>query len=385
MEPPVLKPTPFHARIAPLNLLNAWEPWQGWTTASVLYSEQDEYFGIRTGASLYDVSPMIKYRLTGRDAARVVDRIMTRDISKLMPGRAAYSPWCDGKGRVIEEGTIFRLGENDFRINCAEHLLTWFEASAWGFDCQVRDESDEIAGLALQGPLSRALLQDLGLEGAANLPYLGLERFDFGSHGILVSRTGFTGDLGYELWVAPEDALALWDRIMEMRHRRYIRVIGARALNTARIEAGHIQVRAEYVPAHLAVRESQMRSPYGLGLGWAVHLDKPHFNGRRALIKERAKGGPPKRLVGIDIQGRKPADGAYLYDGKREVGQVTSATWSPVLKRNIALATVDAAFATPGTMLSAEIYYVKEITQAKMEASVRVVDHRFYQPDHRRL
>jgi aminomethyltransferase len=327
---------------------------------------------------------MIKYRITGRDAEAVVDRIMTRRITKLKPGRAAYSPWCDGKGRVLEEGTIFRFAENDFRINCAEHQLTWFEASAWGYDAEVRDESEEWAGLALQGPLSRALLEDIGLAEAAALPFFGLGSFKFEGGEIMVSRTGFTGDLGYELWVPPDLALTLWDRLMEQESRRYIRVIGGRALETARIEAGHVLVRREYMPANVALRESQMRSPFGLALDWAVHLDKEHFNGRRALLRELESGGPAKRLVGLDVEGRKSAQGSYLYDGRRLVGEVTSATWSPVLKRNIALATVEAAYAKPGTVLKAEIYYMKEITQAKFDAAARVVDHHFYQPEHRR-
>lgn len=379
-----LKTTPFHPRLEALNLANGWERWQGYKSPSLFYSEDEEYFAIRTGCSLYDVSPMIKYRISGKDAGRVVNRIMTRDIAKLKPGRAAYSPWCDGKGRVIEEGTIFRFTENDFIVNCAEYQLNFFEASAWGFDAKVEDVSEDFAGLALQGPLSRKLLEDIGLGEAAALPFFGLGRFDLDGAGVTVTRTGFTGDLGYEIWVEPEHALALWDRLMDEEKRRYVKPIGGQALNRARIEAGHVLVNVEYVAANHAVRESQMRSPFALALDWAVDLKKDHFTGKRALIAEKEKGGPKRRLVGLDIQGRKPADGAYLYAGRREVGQVTSATWSPIQKRNIALASVEARYAAPGTQLNAEIYYMKEITSGKVDAKVTVVEPRFYQPAHRR-
>ncbi len=382
---PMLRETPFHPRLAPLNLAHAWEPWQGYSTVRCFYDLEDEYFAVRTGASLYDVSPMLKYRIEGPDAATVVDRLITKRVDKLKPGRAAYAPWCDGHGRVIEEGTIFRLSETAFRINCAEHQLAWFEDAAWGLDARVREETEAVAGLALQGPTSKAVLADIGLAAAGGLPFFGLGTFttDNGVE-LLVSRTGFTGDLGFELWCDPADALALWDRLMELSELRYLRPIGGQALERCRIEAGHILINVEFVSARRAIRESQTRTPAALGLDWAVDFSKPHFNGKRALLAERAAGGPARRLVGLDVTGRKPATGAYLYKRGREVGQVTSATWSPVLKKNIALATVDRRFADLGTELDAEIYYLKEITQGRVDARARVVPARFYQPAHRR-
>lgn len=381
--PQILKTTPFHDRLAPLNVAHGWERWAGHLTASTLVSEREEYFAIRTAASLYDVSPMYKYRLTGRDAGLVIDRLITRDVTRLEPGRVFYAPWCDGKGRVIEEGTVFRLGENDFRVNAAEQQMTWLDATAWGFEAEVRDVTDEIAGLALQGPLSRAVLQDLGLDEAAGLPFFGVGQYKLDGFDLTVSRTGFTGDLGYELWVAPDDAGRLWDRLMALAGARYIKPIGSRALNTARLEAGHILINVEYAGAATAVRNSQTRTPYGLALDWAVDLRKSHFTGHQALLRLKEAGGPKLRLVGLDVAGRKPAHGAYLYAGRREAGQVTSAAWSPVLKRNIALATVDARYAAPGTVLNAEIYFVSEVMQRKADARATVVDHRFYRPAHR--
>jgi len=380
----VLLQTPFHSRIAPLCRTNLWERWAGYTTVTLFYSETEEYFAIRNTASLYDISPLIKYRLSGRDAARVVNRLVTRDVARCAVGQVLYSPWCDGAGKVIEEGTIFRLGENDFRINCAEHQLTWFEATAYGFDATVTDVSQEIAGLALQGPLAGRVLQAVGLEEINKLRFFRLADFELDGLKLTVSRTGFTGDLGYELWIAPRDAETLWDRLMAAGKVHGLRPIGSRVLNTARIEAGNILINVDYVAANRALRESQTRSPFGLALDWAVNFKKDHFNGRQALLAERTAGGPAKRLVGLDIKGRRPATGAYLYDGKREVGQVTSATWSPILKKNIALATVDARYARPGCTLMVDIYYLKEITQARVEATATVVDHHFFQPSHRR-
>jgi aminomethyltransferase len=382
---PMLKQSPFHPRIAALNLANAWEAWQGYTTASLFYELEDEYFAVRTGSSLYDVSPMLKYRIHGPDAEAVVDRLVTRRIDRLKPGRVAYAPWCDGKGRVVEEGTIFRLSETEFRINCAEHQLAWFEDAAWGFDARVEEVTEDIAGLALQGPMSKELLRRVGLAAAAELRFFGIDDFKTaGGAPVTVSRTGFTGDLGYELWVAPDRALDLWDELMAQGEETYLRPIGSRALDRVRIEAGHILINVEFVGARHAVRPSQTRTPAGLGLDWAVDLSKDHFTGKRVLVAEAESGGPKKRLVGLDVTGRKPAHGAYLYSRGKEVGQVTSACWSPILKKNIALATVDAAYAVDGTVLDAEIYYLKEITQGKVDAAATVVSPRFYQPAHRR-
>jgi aminomethyltransferase len=373
----LLRRTPFHDRVAPLCESSLWERWNGYATVSVFRNETDEYFAVRNAASLYDVSPMLKYRIDGADAERVVNRIVTRDVTRLAPGRALYTAWCDGGGKVIEDGTVFRLAPDRFRINCAEPQLPWFEDSAWGFAAKVTEESDEVAGLALQGPLSRAVLEDVGLGEAGTLPTLGLGRFPFDGGEVLVSRTGYTGDLGFELWIASDRALQLWDRLMTTTERRFLRPIGARALNVTRIEAGHILVNADYIGASRALRPSQARSPYELGLGWTVDLRKERFNGRVALAAEKSAGGPRRRLVGLDISGRRSAAGAYLYRGRREVGQVTSATWSPLLKKNIALATVEAPWSAPGTELMADIYYKKEVTQARVEARATVVDHRF--------
>jgi aminomethyltransferase len=233
--------------------------------------------------------------------------------------------------------------------------------------------------------MAKELLRRVGLDEAAALPFFAIGEFKSdGGVALSVSRTGFTGDLGYELWVAPDRALDLWDALMAHGEETYLRPIGSKALDRVRIEAGHILINVEFVSARHAIRGSQTRTPAGLGLDWAVDLSKDHFTGKRALVAERESGGPKKRLVGLDVTGRKPATGAYLYRRGKEVGQVTSACWSPILKRNIALATLDASCAAEGTILDAEIYYLKEITQGKVDAAATVVSPRFYQPAHRR-
>lgn len=383
MLPEILKKSPFHERLAPRNINEGWERWAGYLSPSTLISETEEYFAVRTASSLYDVSPMYKYRVTGPDAAKAVNRMMTRDIDRLKPNRVAYSPWCDSKGRVIEEGTVFRFGENDFRINAAEQQLTWIEENAFGMQVEVRDVTEEMAGIALQGPLSREVLKDIGLKQAAELTYFSIGDYTLDGYGITVSRTGFTGDLGYELWVAPENAVKLFDRLIALEKTRYIKPIGSHALNTTRIEAGHILINVEYASATTAVREHETRTPFGLALDWAVDFRKAHFTGRSALLKLKEAGGPSQKLVGLEITGKHPAHGAFVYSGSKEVGQITSATWSPVTKRNIAIATVDARYADPGTELMAEIYYVQEVTQKRVEAKATVMDHHFYKPAHK--
>lgn len=377
MTDAALRRTPFHEAIAPLNKADAWERWQGYATATRFYDEAQEYAAIRNTASLYDISPMLNYRITGPDAARFLNRLITRDIERCRPGRCFYTPWCDGAGHIIEDGTIFRFAEDRFQLNCAEHNLTWFLATADGLRVAIEDISGQIAALSLQGPLSRRVLIDAGVEAARELPYFGLAQTRLGDLPVTVTRTGFTGDLGYELWVEPRDALALWDRLMAAGGDQGVTPIGAIALDIARIEAGHIQVHSEYLDARTSVAIAEKRSPAELGLDWALDFRKPHFNGRRALLAERERGGPRLRLVGLEVPGRRPAVDSLLYARRRVVGQTTAAVWSPLLKQSIALALVEAAHAVTGTRLRSEVYYRRELRLLRREPLARVVPHRF--------
>ncbi len=382
-QTPLLE-TPFHARTAPLNRVNEWSRWAGYATVDCFTDLPGEYFAIRHAATLFDVSPMVKYRIAGTDAERYMNRLLTRDVRKLKQGRVAYAIWCNDDGKVLDDGTVFRLGASEFLLNAQERHLAWLQDSAPGYDVTVEDVSESIAGLALQGPLSCTVLKAMELDGIADLKPFGIAEFDVAGTPLTVSRTGFTGDLGYELWIDPARALDLWDRLMEAGALHRLTPIGSQALNLARIEAGFIQTNADFVAADHAVRPTRQRSPFELGLDWLVDFDKGHFVGRRALLRERETGSR-YRLVGLDIEGRKPAHDALIYHGKsRQVGMVTSAMWSPTAKRNIALATLDAAAADKAGGLWAEIYVNKEMKWEKTAARCRIVARPFFDPPRRR-
>lgn len=381
---PLLR-TPFHGRARALSQLDSFIPWNGYTTVDVFSTVEHEYFAIRNACTLYDLSPMAKYRIRGADAQRYLNRLVTRDLRKLRADRVAYCIWCDDAGHLIDDGTVFRLGEGEYRLCAQERQLEWLLDSAIGFDVSVEDETEAVAGLALQGPTSFAVLRVLGIDAAALKPF-DIGYFTLAGFPLTVSRTGFTGDLGYELWVDPAQAESLWDLLMQAGHSRGIRPLGSRALNIARIEAGFLLPNVEFISAERTLRVGRERTPFELDLGWLVDFGKGHFTGRRALLAEQRRG-PARRLVGLDIDGNKPAHNALLYAdraGRREVGWVTSAAWSPTCKRNIALALLDAAYCGKGSEVWAEIYLNSELTWERRMRRSRVVDKPFYAPERRR-
>jgi aminomethyltransferase len=387
---PLLK-TPFHERARALSQLDSFIPWSGYTTVDVFTSVEQEYFAIRNTSSLYDLTPMVKYRIAGADAVRFLNRLTTRDLSKLRPGRVGYTVWCDDEGHLIDDGTVFCLAQTEFRLCTAERQLDWLRASAIGFDVEIRELTDEIAALAVQGPTSCKLLRTVGLQGVENLKPFEHATFAMpqGSGtpvALLVSRTGFTGDLGYELWMSPADAEAVWDALMAAGSTRAVRPIGSRALNIARIEAGFLLPRVDFVSAAHTLYLGTERTPLELGLAWLVDFGKGHFTGRRALLAQAARG-PRRQLVGLDVAGQKPAHNALLYTtraGRKEAGSVTSATWSPTCKRNLALAVVDAAYSAIGSTLWADIYLNRELVWERRMVEARVVERPFYAPARRR-
>ena len=382
-----LLPTPFHARTRAASTVDRFIAWAGYTTVDVYTTVEQEYFAIRNACSLYDLTPMIKYRISGIDAERFLNRLVTRDIRKLKPNRVAYCVWCNDDGHIIDDGTIFRLGAEQFRLCTAERQLDWLLDSAIGFDVSVSEITGDIAALSMQGPTSYAVLKASGLANASLLRPFDIGKFSLEGRDITVSRTGFTGDLGYELWMAPPDAEFVWDHLMTAGASRGIRPIGSQALDMARIEAGFIMPNIDFVSAEAAVRTGRTHSPFELGLDWLVDLEKTHFNGRRALAAEKRRG-PRRRLVGLDIEGNKPAAKALLYDGPRcrnQVGAVTSALWSPTCKRNIALALVDMPHCSLGRDIWAEIYLCRELRWERRVARARVVEKPFFAPERRRL
>lgn len=387
---PLLK-TPFHERARELSQVDSFIPWSGYTTVDVFTSVEQEYFAIRNATSLYDLTPMVKYRISGPGATRYLNRLMTRDMARLKPGRVAYTVWCNDSGHLIDDGTVFCLSETEYRLCTGERQLDWLLASALGFEVQVEEVTEEIAALAVQGPTSCAVLKSFGFAGVEHLKPFELGHFSAPAAlaleaPLMVSRTGFTGDLGYELWMHPADAQKVWDGLMEEGHKRLIRPIGSRALNMARIEAGFLLPNVDFVSTEHTLRIGTERSPFELGLGWLVDFKKGHFTGRRALVEEQRRG-PRRQLVGLDIEGNKPAHNALLYSdrsGKRQVGSVTSATWSPTTKRNIALAMMDATHMKPGTTVWAEIYLNRELVWERRMARARIVERPFFAPDRRR-
>ncbi|HEY4772252.1 MAG TPA: aminomethyltransferase family protein [Steroidobacteraceae bacterium] len=384
-QQPLLK-SPFHERARALSQLDSFIPWAGYTTVDVFSSVEQEYFAIRNATTLYDLTPMVKYRITGSGATAYLNRLLTRDVSKLRPDRVAYCVWCNDFGHLIDDGTLFRLGENEYRLCTAERQLDWLLDSAIGFDVDVVEITEQIAALALQGPQSCAALRDYGMANIAALRPFEIGRFVVGAHDVMVSRTGFTGDLGYELWMAPSQAESIWDSLMAAGRSRGIRPIGSSALNVARIEAGFIMPNVDFVSAEHTLHIDRSRSPLELGLGWLVDFKKGHFTGRRALLAEERRGAR-RRLVGLDIEGNKPAHNALLYGGragKHEVGSVTSAVWSPTCKRNIALGMLDAPHFEIGTEVWADIYLNRELVWERRMVRARVVEKPFFAPERRR-
>lgn len=377
-----LLPTAFAPRTEPLNKLMRFGAWAGYRTALCYGDVEMEYAAIRNTAMLYDLCPMTKYRISGVEAADYLQRLTLRNIVKLPVGAVHYTAWCDDDGKALDDGTLFRLGAQDFLLCCQERHLPWLLDSAAGFAVEVRDHTAELAGVSLQGPLAATILAKAGLAVDGLKPFR-LAHLAFENGRLMISRTGFTGDLGYELWVTPDLALPLWDRLTEAGAPYGLRPAGSDALNLARIEAGFLIATVDFIPAHQALREDRPRSPFELGLGWMVDFEKGPFTGRRALQREAQVGSKWAR-IGLDIPGNVAAEGAILYLGKKhEVGQITSAAWSPITKRCLALAEIEARHAK-GTDIWVEIYAERELKYAKLMQPVSVVDRPFFNPARKR-
>ncbi|MFZ9053246.1 MAG: aminomethyltransferase family protein [Woeseiaceae bacterium] len=378
--------TPFYSRMSELDTANSWHEWKGYTTPDELYCAETEYFAIRNATGVFDLTPMTKYRISGPDSLEYINRLVTRDMAKIKPGRVAYAVWCDDRGQVIDDGTIFHLREGEYRLCSQERHFDWLMASAIGFDVSVVEETAEVAGLAVQGPTSYSVLSNMGLDGLGDLKVFGLMHFDFQGAELMVSRTGFTGDLGYELWIEPAKAEQLWDALFEAGKLHGIRAIGVHALEMARVEAGYLAAYEDFLPAKATLRTGRTRSPLELGLGWLVDFKKPVFNGRRALAEEQRRGST-WRLVKLDIEGNKTAHHSYIYakpkNNKREIGFVTSAVWSPICKQNVAIGTVRMPHGEVGSNVWVEIYYQREMHWSKAMAEASVVDKPFWFPPRR--
>ncbi|HWO69414.1 MAG TPA: aminomethyltransferase family protein [Actinomycetota bacterium] len=379
--------TAFHPRTSALNRKLAWGDWAGYLAAQVYADFHDiEYNAIREQAALIDVSPLFKYEISGPDAPRLVDRVMTRDVSKLAVDQVFYTPWCDERGKVIDDGTVTRLAEDRFRWTSAEPSYRWFVLNAHRLDVEIRDVTEELAALALQGPRSRDVLEAATGRSFADLRYFRRRPAEIAGVEVDVTRTGYTGDLGYELWIPAGAALEVWDAVSRAGEPYGIRPAGIRALDVCRVEAGLILAGVDYTGVRQAASPEQEYSPYEIGLGRLVDLGKADFVGRRALAAEAARGGPPRRLVGLELawegieaafarHGLPPAvspvvrrEPIPVYGDGAQVGRATSTTWSPTLKRMIALAQVARRFEDPGTRLQVE--WTVEGEHARVAATV---------------
>ena len=369
--------TAFHPATAPLNRKQQWREWSGYYASSVYADAHDiEYNAIREAAALIDVSPLYKYTVSGPDALRLVDRVITRDATKLKPGQVFYTPWCDEHGKVIDDGTVHHLDDGTFRWTAADPQLRWLRQNSAGLDVTVDDLSEEVAAVALQGPLSRDVLEKALGAPFADLRYFRRRAATFKAGrkkiAIDVSRTGYTGDLGYELWVPAEHAVALWETLTAAGADYGIRPAGMLALDVVRLEAGLILLEVDYTSARHAMNPDQNYSPGEVGLGRLVSLDKADFVGRLALEREQRNGGPSRRLVGLELdwydieglfsaQGLPPAISPVVdrsprpvFVGGRQVGRATSVGWSPILKQAIALASVLPSQEPPGSRVDVE-------------------------------
>ncbi len=385
-ERPLLS-SPFHVRTAALNKLNQWGPWGGYTTPLAFEDTEMEYTAIRNAASVYDLSPMVKYRITGKNAGMYLNRVMIRNAAKLKIDHVHYTAWCDDDGKVMDDGTLFRHGTNDFLLCCQERHYPWLLDAASGYDVIVEDVTENIAALSLQGPCAFSVLDRGGFGSTRNLKPFQMMHVKFGKRGKLtISRTGFTGDLGYELWTTPDLALQLWDKLFDAGRFCGIKPIGSSALDMARIEAGFIITNLDFIAAEQALRSDRTRSPFELGLGWMPDFDKGHFNGRRALLKEQATQSSAWALVGLELDGNVDGQHALVYDNKKlEVGHITAAVWSPVLKRNIALAMVRRPYHDRlNGNLWVEIYAARELQYHRLMVKAQVVARPFYNPPRRR-
>jgi aminomethyltransferase len=378
--------SPFYERLSALDTVNQWHEWKGYLSADALYCAETEYFAIRNATAVFDLTPMTKYRITGSDAPAYINRLVTRDMDKIKPGRVAYAVWCDDRGQVIDDGTIFHLKQGEYRLCSQERHFAWLQTAAIGFDVSIVCETDDVAGLAVQGPTSFSVLSKMGLDGLGELKPFGLMNFDFDGADLMVSRTGFTGDLGYELWIEPGKAELLWDALFEAGKLYGIRAMGTHALELARIEAGYLAAYEDFLPADATVRHGRTRSPFELGLNWLVDFKKPNFNGRRALAEEQRRGST-WRLVKLDIDGNKAANHSYIFakekGNKKEIGFVTSAAWSPVCKQNIAIGTVRMPHGDVGSNVWVEVYYQREMHWSRAMAKATVVDKPFWFPPRR--
>jgi glycine cleavage system T protein (aminomethyltransferase) len=391
-----LRTSPFHERTSRICLPQNWRRWAGYLAAGSYELTLDrEYWAIRNAAALIDVTPLMKYIIKGRDACRLLNRVITRDMDKLKVGQVYYTPWCDEEGKVIDDGTISRLDEGTYRMTSADPSLRWLSMNAVGLEVEITEVTNEVAALSFQGPNTRAILNRCCESKVDGVKYFRLMQNILQGIPVTISRTGYTGDLGYEIWMDAKDALPVWDALMEAGQDYGITPVGILAMDMARVEAGLFMIEVDYTSTRQAWIEVQKSSPFELGLDWTVALDKQgYFVGRRALEREKRDGsvwklmgleiewngmeslfadvGLPPQIPSMTVRGSLP-----VFSGNVQVGYASTSTWSPLLKKYIALAHLQKPYFEPGTTVRMEI----TVEHHRQHAPAKVVKLPFYEPE----
>ena len=391
-----LKTTPFHERTSKLCLPQNWRRWAGYIVVGSYELTLDrEYWAIRNSAALIDVTPLMKYIIKGKDAGRLLNRVVTRDMDKLKVGQVYYTGWCDDEGKMIDDGTISRLDETTYRMTSADPSLRWLSMNSVGLDVEVTEVTDRVAALSFQGPNSRKILNKVADDPVDVLKYFRLMQNQVDGIPVTISRTGYTGDLGFEIWMESKDALTIWDALMDAGQDYGITPVGILAMDMARVEAGLFMIEVDYTSTNHAWIEAQKSSPFELGLDWTVALDKQgYFVGRRALEREKRDGsawklmglevewegmeqlfksvGLPPQIPGMAMRGSLP-----IMVGNVQVGYSSTSTWSPLLKKYIALAHLQRPYYEVGTNVRMEI----TVEHHRQHAPAKVVKLPFYEPE----
>ena len=393
--------SPFYERTRPLCTSMNWKDWSGYyAVCSFDTIHIPEYFAFRHAAGMIDVTPLFKYKVTGTDASAFLSRVMVKNIDKLGVGRVAYLCWCNDEGKVIDDGTVMHISENEFFVTSADPSYLWLSRFTRGFDATIEDVTDTVAGLALQGPTSRDILKQCVDINMDTLKFFGIREGKLDNIPVRVSRTGYTGDLGYEIWTENANALRLWDALMAHGKNYNITPAGLDALDMTRIEAGLILNGADYYNASHMLIEARMSTPYELGLGWTVNLKRSNFNGQAALMQEKEEGSI-WAMVGLDINwpeleavynkyGLPPEVDGHAWrtsipiydnnDHNKQIGYATSGTWSPSLKKNIAIATIQKKYDTPGKRIQFEV----TVEHTRHLVSAIVGPTQFFNPERKR-
>jgi aminomethyltransferase len=389
-----MKPTPFHPRTSELLDSYDWNEWSGWLSANVYdLDHTHEYLAIRTSCGVFDTSPLYKYQIQGPDALRLMNRVVTQDVSRYGVGKSMYTPWCDDKGKIIDDGIVARIGERTFRMTAAEPTLFWLEDNAVNLNVTIEDITEAYGIMAFQGPYSLDVIRRLTQADVDSLKYFSLMDIELAGIPITLSRTGYTGDLGYEIWVEPDDAVALWDAVFEVGEDYRIRPFGDYALDIARIEAGMLLAGVDFHSSKRVMYEHEKSTPLELGLGWTVKLKKDYFVGQKALIEDE-KQGLKWNTIGLEVdltsleaiyaQYGMPLYLPYkswkeavpVYSRGKQIGKATSGTWSPMLKKYVAIARIKPEYASLGNQVEMEV----TVDAVRHTARAQVVETPFFNP-----